>query len=160
MEIIKNFKAGYIAGETAKIEIIAAADIVAAEVVYGTLKTNLTKDNDKFVGKIATDKLLGNFNYTIFATDENGDKFVIANGSFVVRCAGRSPLRDVVDKIDEAIKTWGTNPNRSIAVGEIDITYKNLDDLLAVRGQYVAMAEEQEKGRALTGGLRMVEVKF
>lgn len=159
MAITKNFKAEYIAGETAKIEVVADG-IASAEVVYGKVKTPLTKVDGVFSAKIDTTNLVGKFNFTVFGVNDDGDKEVLGNGSFVVRCAGRSPLRDVIEKIDEAIKTWGTNPNRSIAVGEINITYKNLDDLLAVRGQYVAMAEEQESGRALTGGLRMVEVKF
>ena len=66
----------------------------------------------------------------------------------------------MIDKIDEAIRTWGTNPNRSIAVEGINITYKSLDELLAVRAQYVQRAEEQESGKVLTGGLRVMEVRF
>ena len=66
----------------------------------------------------------------------------------------------MIAAIDEAVRTWGTNPNHSISVGEISITYKTLDELLAVRAQYVQRAEEEENGRSLTGGLRVVEVCF
>jgi len=154
-----QFKAQYFAGETARVA-VEAADAASVSVVYGNSKIELSNADGVWTGSIPTTALVGRVNYTVFATNAEGDSEAVAHGSFVVRCAGRSPLRDVVDKIDEAVRTWGTNPNRSISVGEISISYKSLDELLAVRAQYVARAEEQESGAALTGGLRVVEVCF
>lgn len=157
---VSQFKPQYFVGETVKVSVkIADADSVT--VVYGNSSIKLTHEGeDAWIGKISTDNLIGKVQYTIFANDDEGGTEAIAHGSFTVCCAGRSPLRDVIDKIDEAIRTWGTNPNRSIAVEGINITYKSLDELLAVRAQYVQRAEEQESGKVLTGGLRVMEVRF
>lgn len=157
---VSQFKPQYIAGETVKVT-VEMADADSVTVVYGNSSIKLTHDDGGvWTGKIPTDKLIGKVRYTIFANDAEGGTEAIAHGEFAVMCAGRSPLRDVIDKIDEAIRTWGTNPNRSIAVEGINITYKTLDELLAVRAQYVQRAEEQESGRVLTGGLRVMEVCF
>ena len=157
---VSQFKPQYFAGETVKVS-VKATDADSVTIVYGNSSIKLTHDgDDTWVGKIPTDKLIGKIAYTIFANDEEGGTEAIAHGVFTVCCAGRSPMRDVIDKIDEAIRTWGTNPNRSIAVEGINITYKTLDELLAVRAQYVQRAEEQESGRVLTGGLRVMEVCF
>ena len=157
---VSQFKPQYFAGETVKVS-VKIADASSVTVVFGNSSINLAQgDEGVWTGKIPTDNLIGKVQYTIFANDNDGGAEAIAHGSFTVCCAGRSPLRDVIDKIDEAIRTWGTNANRSIAVGEINIVYKSLDELLAVRAQYVQRAEEQESGKFLTGGLRVVEVCF
>lgn len=157
---ITSFKATYVAGETARIA-IAAADAAAVRVVVGVDTYNLTADESgHWSATVPTAKMIGPVRWSVMVADADGGVECLASGAFVVRCAGRSPLRDVIDAIDNAVKTWGTNPNRSISVGEISIQYKTLDELLAVRAQYVQRAEEQESGRALTGGLRVVEVKF
>ena len=157
--IATGFKDFYYAGETARL-VVDAASAASVSVVFGNGKLELANDGGVWSGNIPTDTLSGRVNWTVFAKDAEGLTTAIAHGSFFVRCAGRSPLREVVEKIDEAMRTWGTNPNRSISVGEISISYKTLDELLAVRAQYVQRAEEQESGRALTGGLRVVEVCF
>ena len=54
------------------------------------------------------------------------------------------------DRLENLPAEWGTSYRK----------YSSLDELLAVRAQYVQRAEEQESGRALTGGLRVVEVCF
>lgn len=154
------FNPSYIAGETASLAVDAPA-AAAVEAVFGNSSIKLAKDDAGiWRGRIPTAKLLGPVRYTVFAEDADGNTSAVAHGSFTVMCAGRSKLRDVIDKIDEAIRTWGTNPNRSISAGEINITYKTLDELVAVRAQYVQRAEEEETGRALTGGVRVMEVHF
>lgn len=157
--LVTPFKASYYAGETAKIA-VEATGATAVDVVYANSKIALAEDGGVWTGAIPTDDLVGRVNFTVFVKDADGNTEAVAHGAFTVRCAGRSPLRDVVDAIDKAVRTWGTNPNRSLQVGEISITYKSLDELLAVRAQYVQRAEEQERGAALTGGLRTVEVYF
>ena len=160
MDIVTSFKASYVAGETAKLK-VAAGTAASVYAVIGKDTVNLTNDGSGiWSAAVATTAMVGTVRWSVMAKDDDGAVECIGRGQFVVCCAGRSPLRDVIDKIDEAIKTWGTNPNRSISIGEIRIDYKTLDDLLAVRAQYVQMAEAQESGRSLTGGLRVMEVKF
>ena len=156
--LAEKFKDTYYAGETAKIAVAADA-ATSVEVVYGNAKIELALADGLWKGSIPTSALIGRVSWTVFAVID-GCTVALAHGDFTVLCAGRSPLRDVIDSIDEAVRTWGTNPNRSIAVGEINITYKSLDELMAVRDKYVQRAEEQENGRSLTGGLRVVEVCF
>lgn len=154
------FRDVYFAGETATVT-VDAPQAESVSVVYGDSMANLHRDGDgPWSADIPTDRLVGSISWTLFAKYPDGRTTALAHGVFRVRCAGRSKLRDVVEKIDEAIRTWGTNPNRSISVGEIRIDYKSLDDLLAVRAQYVQRVEEEENGRALTGGPRIVEVAF
>ena len=159
-EVVTIFKASYVAGETAKL-VVQAADAITVSAVVGASTVVLTNaGNGVWAASVPTAALNGRVCWSVMVTDATGDVECIARGAFAVCCAGRSPLRDIIDKIDDAVRTWGTNPNRSISVGEIRIDYKSLDDLLAVRAQYVQRAEEQESGRTLTGGLRIVEVKF
>ena len=158
-EITTNFKPVYYAGETAKIA-VTADGATAVRVVCGSATHALANADGVWRGSIDTAKLVGTCPYTVLATDAGDETEAVAHGAFTVRCAGRSALREVIAAIDEAVRTWGTNPNRSISVGEISITYKSLDELLAVRAQYVKRAEEEENGRSLTGGLRVVEVCF
>jgi len=158
-EITTNFKPVYYAGETAAIA-VAVSDATAVRVVCGAATHALENADGVWRCSIDTAGLVGRIPYTVLATDAGGVTEAVAHGAFTVRCAGRSALRDVIAAIDEAVRTWGTNPNRSVSVGEINITYKSLDELLAVRAQYVQRAEEEENGRSLTGGLRVVEVCF
>lgn len=154
------FKTTYVAGETAKAA-VTAPDAVSVVAVVGADTVTMTRDSGgAWVARVPTAAMIGKVRWSIMATQADGSVECLAQGAFIVTCAGRSPLWDVVEKIDEAVKTWGTNPNRSISVGEIRIDYKSLDDLLSVRAEYVQRAEAQECGRALTGGLRVVEVKF
>lgn len=157
--LMTAFKASYVAGETATVS-VQATEAAAVVVIVGAGSTNLANVDGVWSAKVPTAKLVGRVRWSVMVTGTDGTVSCLARGVFTVVCAGRSPLRDVVDKIDEAVRTWGTNPNRSISVGEIRIDYKSLDDLLAVRAQYVQMAEEQENGRSLTGGLRVMEVRF
>lgn len=157
--IITPFKPFYFAGETAIIA-VESESARQVSVVYGNASLTLTKETDTFKGKIETSTLVGETNYTIFATDEEGNSEAIGHGSFVVRSAGRSKHREVIAAIDEAIKTYGTNPNKSINVGEIAITYKDMSELLSIRAHYLQLAEADESGKVLTGGLGIVRVRF
>lgn len=155
------FRARYYAGETARIA-VEADGAESVTLVVGASTVALERGADgAWRGCVATDGLLGTVRWTAFAAFADGSREAVAHGSFAVVCAGRSPLRDVVDAIDEAIRTWGTNPNQSISVGEVNISYKTLDDLLAVRSQYEQRAVAQETGSAsASGGVRVMEVRF
>lgn len=157
------FKARYYAGESAKIA-VEATDATAVKVVCGSSSYSLSESEDDGVwsASIPTDSLVGRMVWTVFVTLSDGSAEVPdgGRGAFLVLCAGRSPKWEVVEKIDEAIRSWGTSPNRSISIGEISITYKSLDELLAIRAQYVQQAEAEESGASPSGGVRMVEVCF
>lgn len=155
------FKARYYAGESAKIA-VEATDATAVKVVCGSSSYSLSEDDGVWSASIPTDSLVGRMVWTVFVTLSDGSVEVPdgGRGASLVLCAGRSPKWEVVEKIDEAIRSWGTSPNRSISIGEISITYKSLDELLAIRAQYVQQAEAEESGAASSGGVRMVEVCF
>lgn len=152
-------KTHYFAGESVAFT-VSAPDAQSVSVVYGNSSVALVQNDGVWSGRIQTNALIGPVNWTAFATGVDGDVRAVGHGTFFVRCAGRSKLWEVVAAIDEAVKTWGTNPNRSVQIGEINISYKSLNELLAVRSQYVQRAEAEESGGALTGGLRVVEVSF
>lgn len=157
-----TFRARYHAGETAKVA-VEAAGAASVRVAVGASSFPLAEDGDGlWSATVPTASLVGRVMWTVFVTDAEGCVSVPegGSGSFVVLCAGRSKKRDVVDAIDKAIETWGTNPNRSLSVGEISITYKSLDELLSIRAQYVQRAEAEELGAASSGGIRAVEVRF
>lgn len=156
-----TFRAKYFAGETAKIA-VGAEGATSVRAVVGASSFALAEYDGVWSATIPTASLVGRVQWTVFVTDPAGGVTVPdgGSGSFVVLCAGRSKKRDIVDAIDKAIETWGTNPNRSLSVGEISITYKSLDELLSIRAQYVQQAEAEELGRASSGGVRAVEVCF
>lgn len=156
-----SFRSRYYAGETAKVA-VAAAGAASVRAVVGASSFALAESGGTWSASVPTNSLVGRVAWTVFVTDADGCVSVPdgGSGSFLVLCAGRSPKRDVVDAIDKAIETWGTNPNRSLSVGEISISYKSLDELLSIRAQYVRRAEAEERGVADSGGVRAVEVCF
>lgn len=156
-----TFRARYFAGETAKIA-VDAPGAASVRAVVGASSFALSESGGTWSTAVPTASLVGRVMWTVFVTDAEGCVSVPdgGSGSFLVLCAGRSPKRDIVDAIDRAIETWGTNPNRSISVGEISISYKSLDELLSIRAQYVQRAEAEELGAASSGGVRTVEVCF
>lgn len=157
--LTKSFNARYVAGETARVT-VEDETATAVKVVCGASEYSLENADGVWSAAIPTASLVGCVRFAIFVTDSEGDVTALASGSFLVSCAGRSPKRAIVEQIDAAIQSWGTNPNHSIQVGELSITYKSLSELLAIRAQYVQQAEEEETGSSATGGVRMVEVCF
>lgn len=156
------FRPRYYAGETAVV-VVEAADATAVRVAFGSSEVSLASDGSGvWSGAIPTAGKVGRVPWTVFVTDAGGCVSVPdgGHGSLVVACAGASAKWEVVAAIDRAMQTWGTNPNRSISVGEISITYKSLDELLSIRAQYVQQAEAEERGVAGSGGVRAVEVRF
>ena len=104
--------------------------------------------------------LCGIVRWVAYATAEDGTKTAIASGAIYVRPL-RSKYRAVVEAIDEQIQAWGSNPNQSISVGEINITYKTLDDLIGLRAYYEGKAKADEGGGAAGGaGPRIMKVRF
>ncbi len=161
-EVVTCFKARYFAGETAKVK-VSAPSASAVFVVVGSSQYDLTKNDSSDIWSLVLPTAAlsaGRVNWTLFVKNADLSVEALAHNSFTILCAGVSPKRQIIEKIDEAIRTWGTNPNRTISVGEINISYKSLNELLAVRAQFIQQAEAEETGAAKSGGVRMVEVHF
>lgn len=100
----------------------------------------------------------GRTNWVAIAVSQDGSS-VIASGHIFIRPLV-SKWREVVDAIEEAIKGWGTNANQTITVGEISITAKTLDDLIAARNHFKQKADADEAGRESVGGPRIMLTCF
>lgn len=83
----------------------------------------------------------------------------IAFGSIYIRPLV-SKYRAVVAAIENALQNWANNPNRSISVGELQITYKDRADLLDILAYYQRKAEADEDGRTPTGGVQLIKTRF
>lgn len=122
-----------------------------------------TKNSDgTFTATTATDTLAGFSGLTrwiVYATTSSGT-VVLASGRFYIRPIV-SRYRAVVAAIETALQNWGNNPNKTISVDSINITYKDRDDLLGVLAYWRGRAEADENGIApQTGGVKIVKVRF
>lgn len=94
-----------------------------------------------------------------YATTPDGTE-AIANGEIYLR-ALVSKYRAVVAAVENALQNYGNNPNKSIQVGELSITYKDYDDLLAILSYWRKRAEADENGTPpQTGGVQFLKVRF
>ena len=94
-----------------------------------------------------------------YATTPDGTE-AIANGEIYLR-ALVSKYRAVVAAVENALQNYGNNPNKSIQVGELSITYKDYDDLMAILSYWRKRAEADENGTPpQTGGIQIVKVRF
>ena len=88
-----------------------------------------------------------------------GETHVVAEGEIYVRPLV-SKFRAVLDAIDETLKSWDTNPNHTVTVGEITITAKTRDDLVKARAFWQGRADADEAGVKPTSGPRRLKVCF
>lgn len=103
--------------------------------------------------------LHGACRWAAYATTADGVE-VVANGEIYIRSVV-SRYRAVVEAIEEALKNYGSNPNRSITAGEISITYKDYSDLMGILSYWRKRAADDEAGRtASTGGVQLMKVRF
>ena len=129
----------------------------------GTTAKNFTatKDGDlwHFAAAPADLKgITGRVRWVAFAA-KGDETSVIANGELYIRPLV-SPHRAVVAAIDEALKSWDTNPNHTVTVGEITITAKTRDDLIKARAFWQGRADADEAGTKVTSGPRRVVTCF
>lgn len=106
--------------------------------------------------------LTGRVRWVAFASKGEGsaaETNVIANGEIYIRPLV-SQFREVIAAIDEAIKSWDTNPNHTVTVGEITITAKTRDDLIKARAFWQGRADADEAGTKVTSGPRRVLTCF
>ena len=96
--------------------------------------------------------------WIVYATTPDGVE-QIAFGAVYIR-----PLvsndRAVVAAIENALQNWANNPNRSISVGELQITYKDRADLLDILAYYQRKAAADENGTTPTGGVQLIKTRF
>ena len=128
-----------------------------------TASVEATKNDDGTWTATATvDKLAGFSGATrwiAYATTPDGTE-AIANGEIYLR-ALVSKYRAVVAAVETALQNYGNNPNKSIQVGELSITYKDYDDLLAILSYWRKRADADENGTPPhTGGVQFLKVRF
>ena len=94
-----------------------------------------------------------------YATTPDGTE-AIANGEIYLR-ALVSKYRAVVAAVENALQNYGNNPNKSITVGDLSITYKDYADLLSILAYWRRRAEEDETGQQpKTNGPKFMKVRF
>lgn len=84
----------------------------------------------------------------------------VAEGEIYIRPIV-SKHRAVVAAIENALQNYGTNQNKSISVGEVSITYKDYNDLLASLDFWRRRAEADERGmKTPPGGIQRIKMRF
>ncbi len=83
----------------------------------------------------------------------------IAHGTVYVKPLV-SKYRAVVTAIETALQNWANNPNKTISVGELSITYKDRADLLDILAYYQRKATADENGTTPAGGVQILKVRF
>lgn len=84
----------------------------------------------------------------------------VAEGEIYIRPIV-SKHRAVVAAIENALQNYGTNQNKSISVGEVSITYKDYNDLLAILDFWRKRVAADERGRSQpTAGIKRVRMEF
>lgn len=122
-----------------------------------------TQNGDGTWTATATAEALAGFSgatrWIAYATTPDGTE-AIANGSIYIR-ALVSKYRAVVAAVEKALENYGNNPNKSIQVGELSITYKDYGDLLNILAYWRKRAEADENGTPpQTGGVQFLKVRF
>ena len=100
----------------------------------------------------------GETRWIVYATTAGGTE-AIASGAVYVRPLV-SKYRAVVAAIETALQNWANNPNRSISVGELQITYKDRADLLDILAYYQRKAAADENGIQPAGGVQLIKTRF
>lgn len=97
--------------------------------------------------------------WIVYATTAGGME-AIASGAVYVRPLV-SKYRAVVAAVENALQNYGNNPNKSITVGDLSITYKDYADLLSILAYWRRRAEADETGQQpKTNGPKFVKVRF
>lgn len=119
-------------------------------------------DDSTFKATTAPDTLSGFSGATrwiVYATTPGGTE-VVASGSIYIRPLV-SRYRAVVAAIETALQNWANNPNQTITVDSINITYKDRDDLLGILNYWRSRADADENGVPPSScGIRRIKVRF
>lgn len=96
--------------------------------------------------------------WIVYATTPGGvDE--IAHGEIYIKPLV-SKYRAIVAAVENALQNYANNPNKSITVGELSITYKDRADLLDILAYWRKRAKEDENGTPPAGGVQFVKVRF
>ena len=121
-----------------------------------------TANGDRTWTATATAETLAGFSgatrWIVYATTPDGVE-QIGFGSVYIRPLV-SRYRAVVAAIETALQNWANNPNRTITVGELSITYKDRADLLDILAYYQRKAAADENGTTPTGGVQLIRTRF
>lgn len=118
-----------------------------------------TKGTDGvWTASITTSGFCGQTRWNAIATAPDGTT-VVANGSIYIKPLV-SKFRAYVSACETALQNYGNNPNKTISVGDISITYKDRDDLLAIIAYWRGRAEADENGTAASSGPRIMHGGF
>ena len=102
----------------------------------------------------------GQIRYTALATEvgENGKSFAVDSGVIVVDASplAVSAYAAALTAIDAAIATHATDPQRSISIGDMSVTYDSVEELIALR-QYVVWLVQQDTGKRIK---RIIRTRF
>lgn len=127
-----------------------------------TADVSATRNDDGTWTATATPETLAGFSgetkWIAYATTPDGSE-AIANGAIYIRPLV-SKYRAVVAAIENALQNWANNPNRSISVGELQITYKDRADLLDILAYYQRKAEADENGVQPAGSVQLIKTRF
>ena len=97
--------------------------------------------------------------WIVYATTASGTE-AIASGEVYIRPIV-SKYRAVVAAVETALQNYGNNPNKTITVGELSITYKDYADLLSILAYWRKRADEDETGQPpKANGPKFAKVRF
>lgn len=105
-----------------------------------------------------TTNVAGRANWVVYATVGDEVKAIESGRIYVRPMVSR--YTEVIEAIEQALIDWAENPNKSITVGELNITYKDRDDLLGILAHYRQLELADLEGATFTGGFRMMGVHF
>ena len=127
-----------------------------------TATVNATANGDGTWTATATAETLSGFSgatrWLALATTPDGVE-EIGNGSIYIRPLV-STYRAIVAAVENALQNYANNPNKSITVGELSITYKDRADLLDILAYWRRRAEADENGTPPAGGVQFLKVRF
>lgn len=142
----------------------AGATAVTIKLADGakTAEVAATANSDGTWTATATAATLAGFSgatrWIVYATTPDGVE-QIAFGAVYIRPLV-SKYRAVIAAIETALQNWANNPNRSISVGELQITYKDRADLLDILAYYQRKAAADENGIQPAGGVQLIKTRF
>ena len=97
--------------------------------------------------------------WIVYATTAGGTEAIASGAVYVHQLV--SKYRAVVAAVENALQNYGNNPNKSITVGDMSITYKDYADLLSILAYWRRRAEADETGQQpKTNGPKFVKVRF
>jgi hypothetical protein len=97
--------------------------------------------------------------WIVYATTASGTE-AIACGAVYIRPLV-SKYRAVVAAVETALQNYGNDPNKTITVGELSITYKDYADLLSILAYWRRRADEDETGQPpKANGPKFAKVRF